>query len=334
MNGRVYDPLLGRILSPDPFLQDPTNTQNFNRYSYCFNNPLKYTDPSGYLSTTNSSFWDYFDFLWNMGTNGSQEARSNGGHVQGYTISSSDNGGSGGGGDDDLAAIANISPIVIVGGKVDQGTLAQSWREINDILNGYENHQYLNRNGIYGLISSENNQIDYRHQGGGTSSSTDNFAYIDISKQPKYFVGYPPLVGNLGSIPQAARALYSLAIAGTIVESYDRAKLLIKYANERARLLEKTSETPGFQYAIRAVIPGDYPNVRGGTTPLKVGDVWKFGTTTKGFARYGTNEIPPSLKMIPEFYGNAITILLLEKSKIYSYLMLNFKLPPGNKILR
>jgi RHS repeat-associated protein len=48
MNGRVYDPALGRFLSPDPFIQDATNLQNFNRYSYCLNNPLKYTDPSGY----------------------------------------------------------------------------------------------------------------------------------------------------------------------------------------------------------------------------------------------------------------------------------------------
>ena len=47
MNGRVYDPLLGRFLSTDNFVQEPDGTQSFNRYSYCLNNPLKYTDPSG-----------------------------------------------------------------------------------------------------------------------------------------------------------------------------------------------------------------------------------------------------------------------------------------------
>jgi RHS repeat-associated protein len=47
MNGRVYDPVLGMFLSTDNFVQDPMNPQNFNRYSYCLNNPLKYTDPSG-----------------------------------------------------------------------------------------------------------------------------------------------------------------------------------------------------------------------------------------------------------------------------------------------
>ena len=49
MRGRMYDPKLGRFLSPDPFVQAPTDPQNFNRYSYCLNNPLKYTDPSGEL---------------------------------------------------------------------------------------------------------------------------------------------------------------------------------------------------------------------------------------------------------------------------------------------
>jgi hypothetical protein len=43
----MYDPVLGRFLSPDPFVQAPDFSQNFNRYSYCLNNPLKYTDPSG-----------------------------------------------------------------------------------------------------------------------------------------------------------------------------------------------------------------------------------------------------------------------------------------------
>ena len=47
MNGRLYDPVLGRFLSPDNFVQMPGNAQRYNRYSYCLNNPLKRTDPSG-----------------------------------------------------------------------------------------------------------------------------------------------------------------------------------------------------------------------------------------------------------------------------------------------
>ena len=47
MNARLYDPLIGRFLSPDPYVQAPEFSQSFNRYSYCLNNPLMYTDPSG-----------------------------------------------------------------------------------------------------------------------------------------------------------------------------------------------------------------------------------------------------------------------------------------------
>ncbi|MBL3601657.1 MAG: hypothetical protein JMN25_17635 [gamma proteobacterium endosymbiont of Lamellibrachia anaximandri] len=49
MNGRVYDPELGRFLSADPQVQSPYNSQSYNRYSYVLNNPLKYTDPSGHF---------------------------------------------------------------------------------------------------------------------------------------------------------------------------------------------------------------------------------------------------------------------------------------------
>lgn len=49
MQGRVYDPTIGRFLSPDFFVQDPYSSQNYNRYSYVLNNPLSYTDPDGEL---------------------------------------------------------------------------------------------------------------------------------------------------------------------------------------------------------------------------------------------------------------------------------------------
>lgn len=47
MNGRIYDPYMSTFLSPDNYIQAPDNSQNFNRYAYCLNNPLKYIDPSG-----------------------------------------------------------------------------------------------------------------------------------------------------------------------------------------------------------------------------------------------------------------------------------------------
>ena len=50
MNGRIYDPTLGRFLQADPHIQAPKNSQNLNRYSYVLNNPLSLVDPSGYFS--------------------------------------------------------------------------------------------------------------------------------------------------------------------------------------------------------------------------------------------------------------------------------------------
>lgn len=47
MNARLYDPVLGRFLSPDPIIQVPEFTQSYNGYTYALNNPLSYTDPSG-----------------------------------------------------------------------------------------------------------------------------------------------------------------------------------------------------------------------------------------------------------------------------------------------
>ncbi len=89
MNGRVYDPELGRFMSADPFVQAPYNSQSYNRYSYVFNNPLSFTDPSGYSAesdcnnqnagvghapggscveevTVTGSQDEYYANLWNM----------------------------------------------------------------------------------------------------------------------------------------------------------------------------------------------------------------------------------------------------------------------------
>jgi len=51
MNGRIYDPLIGRVMSADPIVSHPGYSQSFNRYAYVWNNPLRYTDPSGFDPT-------------------------------------------------------------------------------------------------------------------------------------------------------------------------------------------------------------------------------------------------------------------------------------------
>ena len=72
MNGRIYDPKLARFLQADPVIQFPHHAQSYNRYSYVLNNPLAYTDPSGYFigklfkklfGGLNKLFGDFAPFL-------------------------------------------------------------------------------------------------------------------------------------------------------------------------------------------------------------------------------------------------------------------------------
>lgn len=75
MNARLYDPALGRFLSPDPYVQIPDFSQNFNRYSYALNNPLKYRDESGefflftFLNAAKDLFVNSFIKVWSQGFN-------------------------------------------------------------------------------------------------------------------------------------------------------------------------------------------------------------------------------------------------------------------------
>ena len=58
-NARLYDPTIARFLSTDTMILNPFDTQDFNRYSYVKNNPLKYVDPSGHeWDSIDGSSWD------------------------------------------------------------------------------------------------------------------------------------------------------------------------------------------------------------------------------------------------------------------------------------
>lgn len=55
-NGRIYDPVIGRLLTPDPNVQQPNDIQSFHRYTYVRNNPLRFTEPSGFIFDGVESF--------------------------------------------------------------------------------------------------------------------------------------------------------------------------------------------------------------------------------------------------------------------------------------
>ncbi len=77
MNGRVYDPYTALFLSPDPYIQAPDFTQNYNRYAYVLNNPLRYTDPSGKLFFGMFTFvFDLIHTIFSGGLSGNEDKRN------------------------------------------------------------------------------------------------------------------------------------------------------------------------------------------------------------------------------------------------------------------
>ena len=66
---RMYDPLVGRMLSPDIVIQDPEYSQSYNRYAYCLYNPLRFTDPSGYVVRGRNDVLNPQYFIWLKSSN-------------------------------------------------------------------------------------------------------------------------------------------------------------------------------------------------------------------------------------------------------------------------
>jgi len=71
MNGRLFDPMLGRFMQADPLVQDADYLPSYNRYQYCNGNPLSCTDPSGYCFL--GCFWQphrmWHDMTWEVRLN-------------------------------------------------------------------------------------------------------------------------------------------------------------------------------------------------------------------------------------------------------------------------
>jgi hypothetical protein len=86
MNGRVYDPVLGRFTSADPVGEAPLDGQSLNRYSYVFNNPLRYTDPSGFECYYGTFSWvDHYDDGQSIGNTQPYEQCYDDGNFPGFS---------------------------------------------------------------------------------------------------------------------------------------------------------------------------------------------------------------------------------------------------------
>jgi len=64
MGARWYDAQLGRWISADTLVPNPANPQDFNRYTYVSNNPLRYTDPTGHCASGDTACIEARELLY------------------------------------------------------------------------------------------------------------------------------------------------------------------------------------------------------------------------------------------------------------------------------
>ena len=105
------------------------------------------------------------------------------------------------------------------------------------------------------------------------------------------------------------------------------------------RLITRTDDAgpQEYQYALVAQRDGMYPNVRtpGIDMHLNAGDTWKIGTSIDPDHRYTQSYLNSlNVRMVPETTGSTFQVLVQEKIRLLGYMLTNFNLPPGNKILK
>ena len=189
MNGRVYDPVLGRFIQPDPFIQDPLNLQNMNRFSYVINNPLNYIDPSGYghgrpyesvyygsgTSIISNDGTEYYNmsFSGNEPDGGGSEGALFSGYLGGGGSYSGGSGTGGGGGNGGGGGISSSSHII-----KKPGSKGDPFAPLPEM-----------RVGLGGLVSINNEpggeNIDNRNYGGDGSGDMMDMALrvVDVINQ-------------------------------------------------------------------------------------------------------------------------------------------------------
>ena len=220
-----------------------------------------------------------------------------------------------------------------------------------EIADGYYETLSVNRREFRALERDWNRgygeAYDGRRQG-----LMDRYGYIDAGGSPVLAAsvvsgsaaGYLSYVVSVAAVDLAAIepsdalapkwGVYVLGAATAFGADY----YINKMNAEIARLDARPDGPSGVQYALRATVSKEYPNVRGGTTYLNAGDVWKYGETTQypPEKRYGgkLNLRNKSLVLDSEYSGTQKQIKSEEKRKLYRYFIKYGHLPPGNSIFR
>lgn len=121
----------------------------------------------------------------------------------------------------------------------------------------------------------------------------------------------------------------------SLPDSVQSERLTDKMAGEIERIADRMLGPLGEMYTLRATKTAPYRNVRGGTTNLEEGDIYKVGETTSPGQRYSREDLRRlGVRYQAEYRGSQTMAKIMEKIKIYGYFIENGELPPGNRIFR
>ena len=325
MNARLYDPLLGRFLSPDPYVQMPYMSQNFNRYTYAMNNPLCYVDENG------ESILAVIGIIVGAYVGG---ALANNGELNpvkwNYRSAST---------------YLGIGFGALTGGVVGYGIAVPG----SITFAGGISTPYLSAGLAVGAVGQGSNwKFDFHWStaagGGGGITNTICDSKTAIEKAIKKVqwdysafqyataVSAVIMTDDATGIGVADDVLIP-AIYGYAAYEFMTENMVKRQEQQIIRLSQKNRPGDGFLYQLKVKKDGFYKNVRTNSLIyMKQGDVWKYGETTQGKKRYNSSSYEAAyFEMHPLFYGTKTEILIQEKIMLYWYYFQNGQLPPGNK---
>lgn len=319
MNARLYDPVLGRFLSPDPFVQEPFMSQNFNRFSYALNNPLCYVDEDGesliaviacivgaYIGGVLSNHGELNPLQWNYKSAGTYLGMAFGA-FGGYAI---------GAGMINIFTFNACTPYISAGvaaGAVGGGT---DW----DFT-----FTWSTAAGGGGRISNINSNYAISVNEGIDNARWNHSAYQYAAMATTILLADDAtVVGAADDVLIPAFYLYYMFLSDEMIGRRDK---------QIARLAEKERPGYGYVYQLEVKKDGWYNNVRSNSLVyMKTGEVWKYGETTQGNNRYSINSYETkNFHMRHLFFGTKTEILIEEKNYLYKYYIEHGQLPPGNK---
>ncbi|CAD0007102.1 FG-GAP-like repeat-containing protein [Flavobacterium chungangense] len=326
MNARLYDPIIHRFLQIDNYIQDPTNTQNYNQYGYVLNNPLLYTDPSG-----NS----YIDGSGNTYINGGSKGED--------------------------CFYCGDTKQQIDGSTI--GSISNFFKDPNNTewfkRNAGETGQFIGRN-VQEAANFVGRNIESLGRGigklfgfgGGDGPPPNLSSYVNFKTVSNFAQGF----GKMGV--QATIDGYTTTFPGidNIYHSFGGEDFLDLTPTDNQKVGYYTAMALTFvtggaevkveQYTLRAVESGFYPVMKRGFRKaqelvwLEKGEVWKFGTTKNfnPFKRYTKSYLENigehGVQRFQEFVGTSAEALQIEKMKIINYMEVHGYLPAGNKIIK